>query len=65
LSDLSQKLWDLQLQSLDTTLAPVSWGAVEVKDEPVGESRASASERMHETKRSRRDFNRARAFESV
>jgi len=53
LSRIAQQLWDFQLDSLRTDPVKFSWGGLEVRNEPVSEAIASASERMHETRRGR------------
>jgi hypothetical protein len=53
LNRISQLLWDFQLRSLGTYSILFSWGGVEVDSESIEEAIASASERMHETKRGR------------
>ena len=56
LSYISQRLWDFQLRSLGEASVLFSWGGVEVHSESIDEAVASASERMRETRRSRKDF---------
>jgi hypothetical protein len=54
LSQIAQQLWDFQLRSLGSLEILFSWGGVEVSSESIDEAIASASERMQETKRSRK-----------
>jgi hypothetical protein len=54
LSQIAQQLWDFQLRSLGSFQILFSWGGVEVRSESIEEAIASASERMQETKRSRK-----------
>ncbi len=54
LSQIAQQLWDFQLRSLGSFEILFSWGGVEVSSESIDEAIASASERMQETKRSRK-----------
>jgi hypothetical protein len=54
LSLVAQQLWDFQLRSLGSTSILFSWGGVEVASESIDEAVASASERMNETRRSRK-----------
>lgn len=54
LSVLSERLWDFQLRALGSFLMLFSLGGVDVLREPLGEAIASATERMSQTKRSRK-----------
>jgi hypothetical protein len=54
LSILSERLWDFQLRALGSFLMLFSLGGVDVLREPLGEAIASATERMSQTKRSRK-----------
>jgi len=54
LSYLAERLWDFQLRGLGTFSILFSWGGIDVHAEPLSEAIASASERMHQTKRSRK-----------
>ncbi len=54
LSFLSERLWDFQLRSLNTSSILFTLGAVDVQSEPLGDALASAKERMEQTMRSRR-----------
>jgi hypothetical protein len=54
LSRIAQQLWDFQLRSLGSFQILFSWGGIEVSSESIDEAIASASERMQETKRSRK-----------
>lgn len=67
LNAISEKLWDFQLRSLTHRSVLISWGAVEVLDEPFADAVASASERMHQTRRSRKtvSFDQARRRRAV
>jgi hypothetical protein len=51
LNQISQRLWDYQLRGIGACSILFSWGAVQVKDQPLSEALASAAERMRETKR--------------
>ncbi len=53
LSRIAQQLWDFQLGSLSQFGVQFSWGAVEVRNEPLHEAVASAAERMRDTRRGR------------
>jgi hypothetical protein len=48
------QLWDFQLRSLGSFQILFGWGGLEVRSESIEEAIASASERMQETKRSRK-----------
>lgn len=54
LASVSEKLWSFQLRSVTKTSVLFCWGAVEVQGETLADSVASASERMHQTKRNRK-----------
>jgi hypothetical protein len=54
LSGIAQRLWDFQLRSLGTFAILFTWGGVEVHSESMEEAVASATERMHETRRGRK-----------
>jgi hypothetical protein len=54
LSGIAQRLWDFQLRSLGTFAILFTWGGVEVRSESIEEAVASATERMHETRRGRK-----------
>jgi GGDEF domain-containing protein len=54
LSNISERLWDFQLRGLAAFTILFSWGGVDVQNEPLSEAVASAAERMHQTKRSRK-----------
>lgn len=54
LATISERLWNFQLRSSGTPAILFCWGAVEVQAETLADSVASASERMHQTKRNRK-----------
>jgi GGDEF domain-containing protein len=54
LSALSERLWDFQLRALGSFLMLFSLGGVDVQREQIGDAIASATERMSQTKRSRK-----------
>jgi hypothetical protein len=54
LSALSERLWDFQLRALGSFLMLFSLGGVDIQREPLAEAIASATERMSQTKRSRK-----------
>lgn len=54
LAAISERLWNFQLRSSSNTAVLFCWGAVEVQGESLADSVASASERMHQTKRNRK-----------
>jgi hypothetical protein len=54
LSEVAQELWDFQLNSRETCSILFSWAGVEVDGEPIEVAIESASERMQETRRSRK-----------
>jgi hypothetical protein len=60
LSEIAQQLWDFQLRTVGNASVLFSWGGVEVRGELIEDAIASASERMHDTRRSRsaRSFDR-------
>lgn len=51
LNHISERLWDYQLRGIGACSIMFSWGGLEVKDQPLTEALASATERMRETKR--------------
>jgi hypothetical protein len=54
LSAISERLWDFQLRALGSFLMLFSLGGVDIQREPLAEAIASATERMSQTKRSRK-----------
>jgi cytoskeletal protein RodZ len=54
LSKIAERLWDYQLRDLGMFSTLMSWGGVDVTNEPLSEAVASATERMYQTKRSRK-----------
>ncbi|MFN7932555.1 MAG: hypothetical protein U0R19_04460 [Bryobacteraceae bacterium] len=54
LAAISERLWNFQLRASSNTAVLFCWGAVEVQGESLADSVASASERMHQTKRNRK-----------
>ena len=54
LSHIAERLWDFQLRGLGTFSILFSWGGYDVQGEPLSEAIASASDRMQQTKRSRK-----------
>ncbi|MBL8175519.1 MAG: hypothetical protein JNK48_12670 [Bryobacterales bacterium] len=54
LASISERLWNFQLRSIGSAAVLFCWGAVEVQGETLADSVASASERMHQTKRNRK-----------
>lgn len=54
LSQIAERLWDFQLREIGTYSILFSWGGIDVHTEPLSEAISSASERMHQTKRSRK-----------
>jgi hypothetical protein len=56
LGEIAEALWDYQLRSVGVSPILFSWGAVEAKDEPFAVAVATASERMQETRRTRRSL---------
>ena len=50
---LSERLWDFQLRSLGGLALMLSWGGIEVQDEPVSEAVAAARGRLEESRRGR------------
>lgn len=54
LATISERLWNFQLRSTGHASVLFCWGAVEVQGETLADSVASASERMHQTKRNRK-----------
>jgi GGDEF domain-containing protein len=55
LSEISERLWDYQLQGLGTFSAVFSWGAAEAQQQPLSEVLFTASENMAETRSSRQN----------
>lgn len=54
LSEISEQLWDYQLQTLGTYSVVFSWGASEAQNQPLAEALLIASENMAETRNSRK-----------
>jgi hypothetical protein len=54
LSQIAERLWDFQLRGIGTFSILFSWGGVEVNDESLADTIASAADRMYQTKRSRK-----------
>lgn len=54
LSEISEQLWDYQLQTLKTYSVVFSWGASEAQKQPLAEAISTASEHMAETRNSRK-----------
>jgi len=54
LATISERLWNFQLRLSGSPAILFCWGAVEVQGETLADSVASASERMHQTKRNRK-----------
>ncbi len=54
LSEISEKLWDYQLQSLGTFSVVFSWGASEAQSQPLTATLNIATENMAETRSSRK-----------
>ncbi len=54
LSSISERLWDFQLRGLGSFSILFSWGGVDVQSEPLSDAVNSATERMYQTKRSRK-----------
>jgi hypothetical protein len=54
LSAISERLWDFQLRGLGTFSMLFSWGGVDVKNESLSEAVTSATDRMNQTKRTRK-----------
>ncbi|MBM3795800.1 MAG: hypothetical protein FJW31_17485 [Acidobacteria bacterium] len=59
LFQVSEKLWDFQLRSLGNLSVIFSWGGLELTNETLSESVASARERMYQTKRNRKPSSAA------
>ena len=57
LAAISERLWNFQLRSMSSASVLFCWGAVEVQGESLADSVASASERMHQTKRNRKTIS--------
>ncbi|MBI4908386.1 MAG: diguanylate cyclase [Acidobacteria bacterium] len=54
LTSISERLWNFQLRSISNFSVLFSWGAVEVQAETLADAAAGASERMYQTKRTRK-----------
>lgn len=54
LNKIAEQLWDFQIRSLGDLEIQFSWGGVAVEQESLFEAVASASDRMHQTRRSRK-----------
>jgi len=54
LSFISERLWDFQLRGLGTFSILFSWGGVDVRNEPLSEAVCYATERMTQTRRTRK-----------
>lgn len=54
LTEVAEGLWDFQLRGLGTFSILFSWGDAQAQEEPLSEAIAAASERMHQTRRTRR-----------
>ena len=61
LSEISEQLWDYQLQTLGTYSFVFSWGASEAQHQPLAEAMATASENMVETRNSRKSASADRS----
>ena len=53
LNEISERLWNFQLQGQGSFSVLFSWGGIGVENEPLSHAIASATERMQQTKRSR------------
>jgi hypothetical protein len=53
LNEISERLWDYQLRGIGVCSILFSWGGLQVKDRPLAEAVAPATDRMRETKRNR------------
>lgn len=65
LSEISEQLWDYQLQTLGTYSFVFSWGASEALHQPLAEAMATASENMVETRNSRKTASADRSRQRV
>ena len=54
LTEISEQLWDFQLRSAGNYSVLFSWGDAQVEGEPLSEAAASATERMQQTRRTRK-----------
>jgi hypothetical protein len=54
LSQIAQQLWDYQLRTMRTHSLLFTWGGMEVREEPLDDAIAAATERMQETRRGRK-----------
>lgn len=54
LNQISERLWDFQLRGIGNFSLLFSWGDIQVENEYLSEAVASASERMHQTRRARK-----------
>jgi len=54
LTEVAERLWDFQLRGLGTFSILFSWGDAQAHDELLSEAIASASERMNQTRRTRK-----------
>ena len=54
LNEISEGLWDFQLRGLGTFSILFSWGDAQAQDELLSDAIAAASERMHQTRRTRK-----------
>ncbi len=54
LSHISEQLWDYQLRGVGAFSILFSWGGIDVRNEPLSDAIASATERMRQTKRCRK-----------
>lgn len=57
LGEIGESLWDFQLRSVGTSVILFSWGGVEAKGDSLADVVSTASERMRETRRSRRSLS--------
>jgi len=65
LNTIAEELWCFQLKSLGKYEIRFSWGGVEVRGETMDEAVAGASERMHETLRTRQAVDLSQFAEAV
>jgi len=54
LARIAERLWDYQLRGMGAFTTLFSWGGVDVANEPLSEAVSAATERMYQTKRSRK-----------
>jgi len=54
IGEISERLWDFQLRGVGSFSVMFGWGDVQVDGEAIGEAVASATERMHQTRRARK-----------